>query len=426
MGKLWERLFLAERPSIGMAFFRIAVAVSTGTYLIPTFFSLDRTYLSTAFKTYNPSFFTTDALALVQKSPDGLVVFAVWLFCLAWFCFLIGLFSQLSCILMTFCCYYFYALNNFAMGTLTWDILMVTLVLMCVTPYHGDYFSVDCLRRGDREAYRRARPFFQQRLFQLQIAFIYFYTGLYKITAEGNWLTDKPLYYLMNYPVQGVTKNFLLKDFLAGQPQLCYWIGVLIVAVELAMPFLLFNPRTRRSGIYLGFLFHILLILTLDVPAIFFFLFPAQLLLFIDPEDVIRWVADKRDNNRRSRRMKIIYDGHCRFCQASVKQLEIMDLFGALEMVDFHSADDLKQLHPQLTKELAHSQLHAIDWDGELTGGFFAFRRCCLLLPMLYLLLPIVYFPGAALLGPVIYKAIAKNRYLFHGNRACKDNVCYR
>ena len=106
------------------------------------------------------NFFPVSFIEWVQKSPDGLVIFFVWAFIITWFCFLIGLFSQISCILMTACCYYFYALNDFHIGTLSWDILLVTLFLMCVTPYHGDYFSVDALRRGDIDAWRRPSAFF--------------------------------------------------------------------------------------------------------------------------------------------------------------------------------------------------------------------------------------------------------------------------
>ena len=305
MKNLWNRLFLEERPSISLSFFRIFAALATGFYVIPTFFPLADNYLSTAFKTYNSNFFPVWFIVLVQKSPDSLVVFFVWLFCFAWVFFLIGFLSQMSCIVMVACCYYFYALNHFAVGhALTWDILLVTLFQMCWVPYHGDYFSLDCLLRGDISAYKRRRPFFLQRLLQMQIGFTYFYTALYKITASGNWLKDNPLYYLLNYPPQGVTKNFLLKEFMAARPELCYWTGISLVLTELTMLFLLFYPPTRISAIYLGVVFHIALILTLDVPAIFFFLFPAQLLLFIHPDRVLRWIEQKRlfnENNRQSR-----------------------------------------------------------------------------------------------------------------------------
>ena len=107
------------------------------------------------------------------------------------------------------------------------------------------------------------------------------------MTAAGNWLSANPLYYLMNYPQAGVMKNFLLKDFLAVHPTLCYGLGLGIVATELLLPVLLYCPKTRISAIYLGCLFHIVLILTMDVPAIFFFLFPAQFLLFVPPENIL-------------------------------------------------------------------------------------------------------------------------------------------
>jgi len=174
MKKLWNRLFLVERPSISMGLFRIAVAATVGFHVLPSFFHLQDNFFATAFKTYNSSFFTIGFLELIQKSPDWIVVLFVWIFCVSLFFFLVGFLSQISCIIMTASCYYFYALNAFAIGTLSWDILIVTLFLMCLTNYHGDYFSVDCLLKGAEDAYKRRRPFFIQRLLQLQIAFTFF------------------------------------------------------------------------------------------------------------------------------------------------------------------------------------------------------------------------------------------------------------
>ncbi len=456
MKNIWHRLFLEERPSIELSLFRIFVALTVGLHVLPSFVPLADNYLSTAFKTLNGNFFTPGALELVAKSPDWLVVVFVWGFIITWLLFLFGLFSQISCILMTACCYYFYALNDFHIGTLSWDILLVTLFLMCLTPYHGDYFSVDALRRGDPQAYRRTRPFFIQRLLQLQIASTFFYTALYKVTAEGNWLTGNPLYYLMNYPVEGVTKTFLIKDWMAVHPGFCYIAGILIIIAEFSMPFLLFIPKTRRSAIVLGCFFHVLLILTLDVPAIFFFLFPAQLLLFINPHETMAWIETKRKVNEHSPKIKVIYDGDCGFCLGSVNALRVMDLFSRLEYIDFHTAD-LQVLHPLLTKEKAQSQMYIIDAGGfgatpsrfgnalpagrqvqngggapktsagvSLYAGFYAFRRLCWVLPMMFPLIFLFYFPGAGLVGPWVYRWVAQNRYLFHANRTCSTGHCYR
>jgi predicted DCC family thiol-disulfide oxidoreductase YuxK len=424
--KLWHTLFLRERPSIGLAFFRIAAAITVGCHVLPTFFALKENYLAGAFKVLNLNFFTQGFLNWVQGSPDSLVVAVVVVFCLAWFCFLIGLWTQVSCIVMTLGCYYFYALNDFAVGTLSWDILLVTLFLLCLTPYLGDSFSVDSLLRSDQTSYRRTRPYFLQRLLQIQIALTYFYTGLYKISSQGNWLTANPVYDLLLMPDSGVTKYFLLRDFFIAHPGWCYVLGVLIVTIELLMPILLFCPATRYSAIYLGFVFHITLILTLDVPAIFFFLFPAQLLLFIPPEKVIAWIENQRKIFQSAPPVKVVFDGDCGFCTASVGMLKTMDLFGRLTFVNYQTVSDLSTVHADLTKDKAHSQLHLVDANGDLYPGFFAFRRMSWLLPMLYPAIALLYFPGANIVGPWVYALIAKNRYLFHFNKKCGNNSCLR
>ncbi len=425
MGHYWHQLFLEERPSIGLSFFRIVVALTVGLHVFPSFFHLADNYYASALKTLNGSFFPPAFLQGVGQSPDWLVRVFVGIFLLSWIGFLIGWRTQISAIVLTGSCYYFYALNSFHIGTLSWDILLVTLVLMCVTPYGGDYFSVDALRRGNPESYKHLRPFFIQRLLQIQIASTYFYTALYKITAEGNWLTGNPLHALMNNPSQGVIKNFLFKEWLGAHPQVCYGIGLGIVLTELLMPFLLFCQRTRRSGIILGVIFHVVLLLTMDVPAIFFFLFPAQLLLFINPRLVVCWVEDKQLINAQSPRVKVVYDGQCGFCRAAIQLLKVMDMFKRLEYVNLHEVE-LSHLHPALSHRSAISQMHVIEADGRLSGGYYAFRRLCWYLPMLYPLIAIVYLPGAGPIGQWKYRFIAHHRFLFHSNTTCKDNSCLR
>ena len=189
---------------------------------------------------------------------------------------------------MTLSCYYFYALNSLHIGTLSFDILLVTLALMCVTPYHGDALSVDAGRSTRRWIVVRPRPFFVQRLLQLQMSATYFYTALRKITLDGNWLTGNPIYYLLNSPPGGVIREFWGRAWLAQQPQLCYAIGVATIAMEYSLSILWFVPRVRVAAILVGWLFHVLLLTTMHVPTVFFFLFPAQIALFLPPEHIAR------------------------------------------------------------------------------------------------------------------------------------------
>lgn len=316
---------------------------------------------------------------------------------------------------MVVSCYYFHALNSFHLGsTLSWDILLVTLFMMCMTPYHGDYFSVDCLLRGRKDAYRRLRPFFMQRLLQLHVGFMYFYTSLYKFTAKGNWLTDNPLYYVINYPPAGVTKTFLLRDFMIDKPELCYAMGVTVVILEFLMIFLLAWRKTRLSAIYLGTLFQITLLLTLDVPAILCLLFTPLLWLWINPELIVNWIEQKRAYNRAAGQIPLIYDGQCTFCRKSLRMIKIMDVFDAIKEVDFRTAEDLSQYHKDLNPGLAEKQVYLIEPKGGLYGGFFAFRRFSLFMPMMYPLIPFLFFPGMGLMGPLAYKVVASSRKFFN------------
>lgn len=423
---LWNRLFLQERPSLGLSLFRLCVAFTVGAHVIPTLLQLQDNYLHTAFKEKNPSFFNWQVLVLVEKSPDWFVKVMAAIFCVALMFFAAGLFSQLSCFLMVLGCYYFYALNALHIGTLSYDILLVTLSLMCVTAYPGDFFSLDSLLRTDPSAYRKKRPFFIQRLLQMQLAFIYFYTGLGKVTGGGNWLTGNPIWYLMNSPPESVVKHFVFREFFAGHPALCYWIGVVIVLFESLMPALLFWRSTRFFAIFYGLFFHVVLLVTLHVPTIFFFLFPPMFFLFIEPEKIIAWIDERRQRHVIAGREKIIYDGHCHFCIVSIQQLQVLDLLGSLESVDFQEMKDLSTLDPRLTYERCHSEIQLLTKNEKIYGGFYAFRRLSLSLPLLWPFVPVLYFPGTQIIGNAIYSWVAKNRYLFHRKKSCINNSCFR
>lgn len=406
-------MFLDERSSIGLSFFRMACAFTVISHVVPSFFHMGDNYLSTGYKEYNTSFFPVYFIEWIMGSPDWVVYLFVWIFCVFSFFFFVGFLSQLSAVLTTIASYYFYALNSFHVGTLSWDILLVTLFLMCLVPYHGDYFSVDCLLKEGR-GYKKKRPYFIQRLLQFQIGFTFFYTALWKMYPQGNWLNQNPVFYLMHKPPAGVTKWFLLRDFLKTQPELCYWIGIAIIVSELIIMFLLFWPRSRVSALYMGVFFHIVLILTLDVPATFFFLFPAQLLLFINPERILSWIDEKQQFNKSAQqRPRILYDGQCGFCRRSIKGIQTMDMFEKYVYLNFRQFDDPTQVHPGLTKDACERQIILVDTLNNLHGGFFVFRKLCVSMPMMYPLFCVFYFPGTEIIGPIVYQWVARNRFRF-------------
>jgi len=173
---------------------------------------------------------------------------------------------------------------------------------------------------------------------------------------------------------------------------------------------LLFIRQTRGAAIILGLCWHILLVLTLDVPTIFVFLFPAQLMLFIDPRKIEAWIARKRALQALSPRSKIIYDGGCGFCRSSVQLLQVMDLWGKLEYIP--GPQGMSEMRLDLP-------------DGKSYGGFFAFRQLVWILPMLYPMVLIAYFPGSGIVGPCVYRWVARNRSFFPVFHVCKDGQCH-
>ena len=424
LSRLWRTAFLDFRPSLSLGLFRLAVAFTVGAHMIPSFFRMDDNYLSTAFRTQNFSFFPYWMLRLIAASPDWLVWAWALVFFASWLAFAAGLCSQASGILMTLSCYYFYALNNYHIGTLSFDILLVTLVLMCVTGFHGDFLSLDSLRRGNVRAYKRPRPYVIQRLLQCQLAVTFWHTALNKISAGGNWLTDNPYYYLMHYPPIGVVRHFPLRSVLAQHPGLCHGIGVGMVVMELALPVLWFIPRMRPLGIAVGIAFQLLLWATLHVPTIFLFLFPPMMLLFIRPEAAVRWIEARQADQAERGRAVLLYDGRCGFCVASVTRLRILDLFGWVDPLDFHAQPDLARLHPALTPERCRSEMVLVEPNGRLSGGFDAFARLTRPLPLLWWAAPLVRLPWAPWMGRRIYRWVAAHRYLLHRSAMCQTNQC--
>ncbi len=150
--------------------------------------------------------------------------------------------------------------------------------------------------------------------------------------------------------------------------------------------------------------------------------------LFIPLENIIHFIEQRRLFNQERKRkypFVLLYDGNCQFCLGSIQKLKVMDIFNTLNYVDLHTVEDFKAMHPELTKEMALSRLHLILPDGKIYKGFGVFQRLSLLMPMLYPLSLLFYFPGMSFIGECFYQLVAKNRYLFHFSRRCKDNACH-
>lgn len=106
----------------------------------------------------------------------------------------------------------------------------------------------------------------------------------------------------------------------------------------------------------------------------------------------------------------VIYDGECGFCQRSLNRLRALDLRHRFTYIDFHHSEVIKTRFPELAGADFENAMLTVDPQGRSYRGFFAFRRLIWASPVLWLAIPVFYFPGASIVGPRVYAWIAANR----------------
>ena len=118
--------------------------------------------------------------------------------------------------------------------------------------------------------------------------------------------------------------------------------------------------------------------------------------------------------------LHVIYDGSCGFCIRALRVCQALDWRHRLSYHDSHDRAEIDRRFPQLADADFDSAMYAVDRGGRAFRGFFAVRRIAWETPALWLVLPLFYAPGAAIVGPRIYGWIASNRHRF----GCASNSC--
>ena len=106
-----------------------------------------------------------------------------------------------------------------------------------------------------------------------------------------------------------------------------------------------------------------------------------------------------------------------------MRLLRAMDWFGRIRFMDARAqAAEVARRVPELTPEQLQTALRLITPRGEVYAGFFAIRRAGWSLPAMWPGLPWMYVPGAAQVGPAIYRWIARHRHAL--SRCVSDGSC--
>jgi predicted DCC family thiol-disulfide oxidoreductase YuxK len=249
------------------------------------------------------------------------------------------------------------------------------------------------------------------RLIQLHIALIYGMAGLAKLRGEAWW---------NGFAVWGVVASGEFRRFdltwLAAWPMLLNAMTHTGLLFELLYPILIWNRRLRPVLIVVAVMMHGMIDLTLGLTEFGLAMVAGNLAFFSGPW--LRSLVTGTEPGRSA--VRVLYDGACPKCRASMAFLTAADPDRLIQPVDI-TAVNLATIDPSLTREACMNAMHAVDRRGRITAGFDAVRTIAFTLPLLWPVAWITRVPGIPPIGRRIYRGIAEGR---RRDGPCTDEVC--
>jgi predicted DCC family thiol-disulfide oxidoreductase YuxK len=117
---------------------------------------------------------------------------------------------------------------------------------------------------------------------------------------------------------------------------------------------------------------------------------------------------------------RVLYDGACPRCRASVALLGAADPDRVIEPIDL-TAVDVATIHPALTKEACLRAMHLVRADGRVDSGYDAVLTLTRWLPLAWPAAALGHLPGVAWLGRRVYNHLAATR---PRDVPCTDEAC--
>lgn len=196
---------------------------------------------------------------------------------------------------------------------------------------------------------------------------------------------------------------FFMRDLIVGNSWMDIPGTALIYLEHLMIPLLFFKRRYIAFAWFIYFSFHLTsLSLNLFFTGIFL-----SWLVFLP---VHRFYA----------KIIVLWDGDCSFCKKSVDVAKKLDVFNRFIVINSNEKgkyeEELKGWNGDIDKGL---WAKGVDSHENLVG-FDGFRRMVWVMPLLWIILPILYIPLIPTIGRKVYAWIAKNRYMF----GCNSKGC--
>jgi predicted DCC family thiol-disulfide oxidoreductase YuxK len=196
--------------------------------------------------------------------------------------------------------------------------------------------------------------------------------------------------------------------------------AVLALAFELTFVLCVLFPRATPAYLATGVALHTGIWVLLRAP---FFQFLALYAAFAEPmREVLRRRAPSGSRPPSSRVWTVVYDGYCPLCIRTMTQLDALDGVRRLRPVDLEREwGRVEELVPGVSREKMREEMAVVTPEGKVLRGFLAAREVSRTLPALWVLLPVVYAPGAKWAGTRVYAWVARNRA-----RRLREGICAR
>jgi predicted DCC family thiol-disulfide oxidoreductase YuxK len=408
IGRAWSRAWFQSRPTAPLELTRMGVgAVLLVQYGLATPYLFDfwgdDGWMPRALATQDISAWTQSVFFYFNAPWQWVAFHALFLFCCA--ALMVGWrTSWVKWIVLVGQISYQHRDVNLTYGVD--QMLACLLLILCVAPA-GRAMSLD-RARAVRAAKRldlaaRPPPYASPwagactRLMQIQMAVLFFYSGIAKVGST--WWDGDAMWLVFS------TNEFyqpVLLDVLARHYWLVNIASYATVLTEIAFPFLIWQRRTRPYLLAAAIFLHLEIAVFMNL-VYFSTVMIMGHMSFMRPE----WLARLGGAWKRSMGdMEMIYDGRCGFCVRSMAWFLSFDGLGQIKIRDFRTNPSPVVADAQLEKAL-----YLVLPDGRALPGFDAYRYVVLRVPGLWWQVPFFYVPVLSrFIGRRIYAWVAANR----------------
>jgi hypothetical protein len=285
-------------------------------------------------------------------------------------------------------------------------ILASLLIILCLAPI-GRALSMDRLREvraAKLKSLAAVPPAYSSqwtgactRLMQIQMAVLFFYSGVSKLGGDDWWNGDAV--WVAFYT--GEHYNKFVLDVLASH----YWMVNIAtygtILIEIAFPFLIWQRGPRPFLLALAIFLH----LQFCWLGLFYFSFVMIMghMSFVRPTWLSslglawkRWIGEP----------ELVYDGNCGICVPLLAWFLAFDGLRQIRTRDFRTNP-----LPDVTAGSREAELYLVLPDGRTLAGFGACRYTVLRVPGLWWLVPFFYIPVVSrLVGQLISGLFSANR----------------